>query len=73
MTVTPGMRMVIYDIRPEAPILTGLDALLVQGWPLQMIESILRRSPCADNLMLDLAGNGFCGGVFGAVLTSCWL
>ena len=34
MTLTPGMKVAICDIRPKAPILTGLDTLLVQGLPL---------------------------------------
>ena len=70
LTITPNMKLIIYDLRPEAPVVAGLDALLVHGWPLKTAQSILQRAPLRDNLLLDLAGNSFVGVAFGAVLMS---
>ena len=70
LTITPNMKLIIYVIRPEAPVVTGLGALLVHGWPLEMAESILQRAPFSHSLLLDLAGNSFVGVAFGTVLMS---
>ena len=50
-------------------MITGLEAMLLQGWPRKLLPpEKLREHKITDSTLMDLAGNSFTGPVFGAVL-----
>lgn len=65
-TVTPGMKTYLVE---QCRLLTGLDSMLLQGYPRAVLDEMLKcRDAPSDPCLRELAGNAFAVPVLCAVL-----